>query len=79
MRAAIPAIDAHTAKLASVHGERHPEMATVHSLFRRVATELQHHMAKEEQILFPLIRRLARAKARHEAFKRSHSLIPRTE
>jgi regulator of cell morphogenesis and NO signaling len=55
---AIPAIHRHAGKVASVHGGRHPEMVEVFGEFERVAQELEHHMAKEERILFPVIRTL---------------------
>lgn len=43
-------------KVASVHGQRHPELEEVLELFRGCAEDLTHHMEKEEQILFPYIR-----------------------
>lgn len=45
-------------KVARVHGERHPELAEVLSLFNGCAEELTQHMEKEEQILFPFVRRM---------------------
>lgn len=58
VRRATPAIARHLAKLASVHGERHPELARVAGVFDEVAAELTQHMMKEEQVLFPYIRDL---------------------
>ncbi|MBI2429851.1 MAG: iron-sulfur cluster repair di-iron protein [Ignavibacteriales bacterium] len=55
VRQAIPALRAHTQKVASVHGERHPEMKKVADLFGVVANEMISHMHKEEHILFPYI------------------------
>ena len=45
-------------KVARVHGERHPELEEVLSLFNGCAEELTQHMEKEEQILFPFVRRM---------------------
>lgn len=45
-----------TAKIAAVHGERHPELAEVARLTVAVRDDLEPHMAREEQILFPAIR-----------------------
>ncbi len=46
-------------KVAKVHGERHPELLEVLQLFRGCAEELTSHMQKEEQILFPFVRKMA--------------------
>jgi regulator of cell morphogenesis and NO signaling len=61
VREAIPVLQRHTRKVADVHGERHPELVHVARLFERIAQEMIDHMAKEEQILFPFIVRLAEA------------------
>jgi regulator of cell morphogenesis and NO signaling len=61
VRAQTPVIAARLAKLVSVHGERHKELAAVAAHFAEVAAELQTHMIKEEQILFPYIAALAAA------------------
>lgn len=45
-------------KVARVHGERHPELLEVESLFRASAIELSEHMVKEERIVFPFVRQL---------------------
>ncbi|MBP9211464.1 MAG: iron-sulfur cluster repair di-iron protein [Bacteroidetes bacterium] len=58
----IPVIYAHTQKVASVHGLRHPEVVKIAEHFSAVAEELMQHMKKEEMILFPYIRRLVAAK-----------------
>lgn len=55
VREALPIITAHTAKVARVHGERHPEMVDVHRIFADVCEEMTSHMFKEEQILFPFV------------------------
>jgi regulator of cell morphogenesis and NO signaling len=63
VREAIPVLLTHTAKVARVHGERHPEVVAIAEHFAAVADELQHHMMKEERMLFPYI--VALATARH--------------
>lgn len=50
-----PVIAAHTDKIASVHGKKHPYLEEVARLFNEVANELLSHMYKEEKMLFPLI------------------------
>lgn len=61
VRETIPPLLTHTRKIAAVHGERHPELVHIASLFERVADEMTDHMAKEEQVLFPFIVRLEEA------------------
>lgn len=55
----LPRIEALLEKVEGVHGERHPELAFVSTTFDELALELDPHLAREEQILFPLIRELA--------------------
>lgn len=51
-----------SAKVARVHGDRHPELIEINRLFNEIAEELTMHMYKEENVLFPFIREIARAK-----------------
>ena len=62
VRAALPVTSAHLDKLVAVHGERHPELARVAEHFTQIGRELQAHMFKEEQVLFPYIQGLAAAR-----------------
>jgi len=43
-------------KIASKHGERHPELLEIFEIFFKVKQELDFHMQKEELILFPRIK-----------------------
>ena len=54
-------------KICRVHGERHPELIEINAHFNATAGELAKHMKKEELILFPFVRKLAKAK--HEGSK----------
>ena len=58
----IPVISLHADKVASVHGDNHPEMVEVKEKFDVVYKDLKQHMLKEEQILFPFIKQLVKAK-----------------
>lgn len=58
----IPMLYEFSAKVARVHGDRHPEVVEVARIFDEVASELQSHMHKEEFILFPFIKQLAASK-----------------
>jgi regulator of cell morphogenesis and NO signaling len=66
VREAMPPLLRHTEKIASVHGERHPELRHIAKLFARVAAEMAEHMVKEERVLFPFIAALEEAALAHE-------------
>ncbi len=53
LRAELPPLRALVDKVATVHGERHPELRDVQQAFHLTADELEQHMVKEERILFP--------------------------
>jgi regulator of cell morphogenesis and NO signaling len=59
VRQQLPVIAGHLEKLVAVHGERHPELRQIAVHFAELSGELQSHMLKEEQVLFPYIRQLA--------------------
>ncbi len=52
----MPAIQGYLQKVAAKHGDRHPEVRKVLALFSTIAHEMEHHMQKEELVLFPRIR-----------------------
>jgi regulator of cell morphogenesis and NO signaling len=52
----LPELVSYTEKIASVHGERHPELAEVADLFSQINRELLQHMKHEEEVLFPSIK-----------------------
>jgi regulator of cell morphogenesis and NO signaling len=47
-------------KICKVHGERHPELFKIQEEFNASAGELASHMKKEELLLFPFIRKMAK-------------------
>lgn len=55
------------AKVCSVHGQNHPELLRLKSVFQDLTNELTPHMFKEEQILFPYIFELAGTNGRFVA------------
>lgn len=57
----IPVLLAWSHKVASVHGETHPETVRIAQLFVAITEELVPHMAKEEQVLFPYIEEMVNA------------------
>ncbi|HEY0677277.1 MAG TPA: iron-sulfur cluster repair di-iron protein [Chitinophagaceae bacterium] len=58
VKAEMPYLLAYLHKVAMKHGERHPEMVNVYEAFAYLKEEMENHMAKEEEILFPQIRSL---------------------
>ncbi|MCF8233785.1 MAG: iron-sulfur cluster repair di-iron protein [Bacteroidales bacterium] len=54
----IPLLLEYTKKIAEVHYDTNPELKEIRDVFLGVAQELQQHMMKEEQILFPFIKNL---------------------
>ncbi len=55
LRRELPRLAQMTAKVHNAHGERHPEVVEVHRVFQALQAELESHMMKEEQVLFPMI------------------------
>lgn len=59
MKMQLPTVEARLAKVPSAHGERHGEMLrAVSEVYGPMKAELEGHLAKEEMVLFPLIRAL---------------------
>ncbi|HJQ34907.1 MAG TPA: iron-sulfur cluster repair di-iron protein [Pyrinomonadaceae bacterium] len=56
-------IQALLEKVCGKHGENHPELGQVRAAFLKLDADLQPHLFKEEQILFPYILRLEAARA----------------
>src|SRR5260370_19020182 len=42
-------------KVHDVHGQNHPELERLRSLFQSLSAELEPHMMKEERVLFPYV------------------------
>ncbi|MDZ4795955.1 MAG: iron-sulfur cluster repair di-iron protein [Bacteroidota bacterium] len=51
-----PAILGYLQKVASKHGDLHPEMIKVLQLFTTLKEDMEQHMQKEELVLFPRIK-----------------------
>lgn len=54
----MPIIHAFLAKVAKVHGHAYPEVVGSLQLFESIMRELENHMMKEENVLFPYIKQL---------------------
>jgi regulator of cell morphogenesis and NO signaling len=55
VRTEAPRIAALLEKVCGKHGANHPELHAVHETFMALEQELQSHLMKEEQVLFPYI------------------------
>jgi regulator of cell morphogenesis and NO signaling len=69
---AIELLDAYSTKVAKVHGEHHPPVLEIERLYNLVKAELLQHMQKEEQILFPYIKHLVKAKKENTQVANPH-------
>ncbi len=58
LREELPRLDAITEKVFRVHGEHEPRLKNVREAFVELKDEMLSHMAKEEHVLFPMIRKM---------------------
>ncbi|MCH8801431.1 MAG: iron-sulfur cluster repair di-iron protein [Chloroflexi bacterium] len=58
LREEFPRLTRMTERVVQVHGERHSELPEVRDVFAALRDELELHMQKEEQVLFPMIKQL---------------------
>ncbi len=58
-KAALAELSPLSERVAHMHGNRHPELAQLVSLLRRLRNDMDMHLMKEENILFPYIKQLA--------------------
>lgn len=57
----IATLQPYLKKICKVHGEKHPELFQINDLFNASVRELITHMKKEEQVLFPYVRKMVKA------------------
>lgn len=55
IRQRTPELSALMAKVARVHGDAHPELHEVQHLLEEAFIDLEEHLQKEEQVLFPFL------------------------
>ncbi|MCB1060331.1 MAG: iron-sulfur cluster repair di-iron protein [Calditrichaeota bacterium] len=67
LKNALPHLGEMAEKVYRVHGERHPEMLDVLQTFSGLFAELDSHMYKEENILFPAVKRIEQGSLPAEA------------
>lgn len=68
----LPEIRGYAAKVARVHGSRHPELLLIYKLVEEINEELSAHLVKEESILFPYIKELVAASKANGSFRSSN-------
>ena len=61
LREQLPFLTQLIDKVVDAHGQHHPELRDVRLVFAALRAELEPHMMKEEQILFPAVRTLEQA------------------
>lgn len=55
-------IAAYARKIAEVHGAHHPEVVKIAAIFDKIAADMTAHLREEEEVLFPIIKRIAAAR-----------------
>lgn len=63
VRRNMPLISGYLFKIATKHGDKFPYMKRVFVLFTQVRTELESHLSKEEEVVFPAIKKLEQQRA----------------
>lgn len=58
LRGELPRLSERIDRVVTAHGDKHPELREVRSIFAALRDEMTMHMMKEEQVLFPMIRQL---------------------
>lgn len=70
-REELPRIEKLMNKVCTVHGERHPELLQLKPVFLALKQELEPHLFKEEQVLFPYLTKLEAAQTGSGVFPMS--------
>ena len=68
----LPDLLGYAKKVSRVHGEHHPELLRIYQLVQEINDEMTAHMMKEENILFPFIRKMFSATLDHSSFQAAH-------
>ncbi|MFO7628662.1 MAG: iron-sulfur cluster repair di-iron protein [Prochlorococcaceae cyanobacterium] len=60
----LPRLSELAAKVSRAHGAKHPELVEAAQVLAEIRADLEPHLRKEEEVLFPMIRTLASATSR---------------
>lgn len=55
-------IAAYAARIAAVHGPNHPELIEIARIFGEIAAAMEAHLREEEEVFFPVVKRLDAAR-----------------
>lgn len=58
LKEALPRLEFLVNKVASAHGDRHPELLRLREVFVSLRPDLETHLREEEEVLFPMCRQL---------------------
>ncbi len=61
LKRAFPRVSELADKVVNAHGENHPEVLEVRSVYSHLREELEEHLQREERALFPWIQQIAAA------------------
>ncbi|SHI97168.1 iron-sulfur cluster repair di-iron protein [Lutispora thermophila] len=62
----MPTLSKLTQRILAAHGDRHPELSKVKNLYEDLRNELEDHLKKEEDVIFPLIKAFEEEKEERE-------------
>ncbi len=63
----LPRLSELAAKVSRVHGNKHPELVKAGAVLAEIRADLEPHLRREEDVLFPMIRTLSTASQRPSA------------
>lgn len=64
LKEALPRLERLVGRVATVHGEGHPELLELRETFGALKPELEAHLLKEEEVVFPMCGELERAEVK---------------
>ncbi|WP_124726779.1 iron-sulfur cluster repair di-iron protein [Staphylospora marina] len=74
----LPVLSAFVTKVFDRHGMDHPELAELHRLFHELKEELEQHLPKEEQEIFPFLKEYEKTGSK-EALEKAAQAIEQLE
>ena len=69
IRSITPLVSNLAGKVVSAHGKNHPEVIKIAEIYSTLGKELNRHLMKEEQILFPYINNLVKIKNNNSKYE----------
>ncbi|PKM93677.1 MAG: iron-sulfur cluster repair di-iron protein [Firmicutes bacterium HGW-Firmicutes-1] len=78
LKKSLPELSELTTMILRVHGVKHTDLFTVHKLYHSLKTDLDQHLIKEEEILFPMIKEYDKHPS-NELFDKIRKVMTETE